>query len=233
METERCTHLQIFYSILADLESKLGGTRHLAACSGQMNWPLRGVYFFREDGEDRADSGNGPRIVRVGTHALTATSRTSLWNRLSQHRGRVEGGGNHRGSIFRKLVGAALVKRDRLDFPTWGNGNTANGDVRNSERALECRVSEIIGQMPFLWLSIDDAARRESMRGYIEKNSIALLSNRNKPSLDLPSDGWLGHHSNKGPVTQSGLWNQHHVNEPYDPVFLQTLDRLVSATAPL
>jgi hypothetical protein len=55
------------------------------------------VYFFREAGETRCDSGNGPRIVRVGTHALKAGSSTKLWTRLSQHRGKSAGGGNHRG----------------------------------------------------------------------------------------------------------------------------------------
>jgi hypothetical protein len=34
--------------------------------------------------------------------------------------------------------------------------------------------------MPFVWLSLGDEASSESRRGYIERNSIALLSNRNK-----------------------------------------------------
>jgi hypothetical protein len=67
------------------------------------------VYFFFEDGEVRADG--GLRLVRVGTHALTATSKATLWGRLRQNRGQVggrsPGGGNHRGSVFRRHVGAA------------------------------------------------------------------------------------------------------------------------------
>lgn len=58
-----------------------------------MDWPARGVYFFREPGESRIHTGGGPRIVRVGAHALTATSRTKLWDRLSQHKGQQGGGG--------------------------------------------------------------------------------------------------------------------------------------------
>jgi hypothetical protein len=63
-----------------------------------MVWPKRGVYFFFETGESRSDSGSGPRVVRVGTHALREGSRAKLWTRLSQHQGTITtGGGNHRG----------------------------------------------------------------------------------------------------------------------------------------
>lgn len=231
MDTARREHLIRFYSILDLLESHIGGSRALADCSGRMVWPKRGVYFFREPGEKRTDTGDGPRIVRIGTHALKAGSGTKLWTRLSQHRGQPStGGGNHRGSIFRLIVGAALIRRDGFDFPTWGDGNTAARDVRLGERDLECEVSRVVGQMPFLWLSIEDDAGPESLRGFIERNSIALLSNANKPSLDPPSPGWLGHHSDRERVRQSGLWNQNHVDESYDPAFLLKLDQLVSAT---
>ncbi len=74
--------------------------------------------------EMRSDHGSGLRVVRVGTHAVTTTSRTTLWNRLSQHRGVAKtGGGNHRGSIFRLIVGTALKRRDGLNKPiSWGIG---------------------------------------------------------------------------------------------------------------
>lgn len=102
-----------FYDLLAALERKLGGKRLLANCDGRMDWPPRGVYFFFEPGENRTHSGESPRVVRVGTHALASGSRTTLWNRLSQHQGvRKSGGGNHRGSIFRLHVGTALINRD-------------------------------------------------------------------------------------------------------------------------
>jgi hypothetical protein len=92
------------------------------------------VYFFMEDGEERSHSGSGPRIVRVGTHALTEASRTQLWTRLSQHRGQEKaGGGNHRGSIFRLIVGTAIIARNSYDVGTWGIGNNAPANVRASE----------------------------------------------------------------------------------------------------
>jgi hypothetical protein len=66
-----------------------------------------------------------------------------------------------------------------------------------------------------------------SRRGYIERNSIALLSKYNKPPLDPPAEAWLGRHCNRERVRQSGLWNSNHVDENYDPAFLDELDRLV------
>jgi hypothetical protein len=78
MDTERREHLVRFYSILGNLERKIGGARKLADCSGQMLWPRRGVYFFREQGEDRSDTGDGPRVVRVGTHALKVGSSSNF-----------------------------------------------------------------------------------------------------------------------------------------------------------
>jgi hypothetical protein len=182
-----------------------------------------------EDGEVRSDSGTGPRIVRVGTHALTERSGTKLWSRLSQHRGQLKaGGGNHRGSIFRLIVGTAITARSGHDLPTWGRGANAPADVRAAENALECEVSKVICAMPFLWLAIDDEPGGKSLRGYIERNAIALLSNCEKEPLDPPSADWLGHYCNRELVRKSGLWNQNHVDEAYDRAFLDRLDKLVS-----
>lgn len=229
MEHQRLEHLRRFYSSIDKLETRIGGARSLVECSGRMDWPERGVYFFRESGECRTDTGKGPRIVRVGTHALRGGARTKIWTRLSQHKGQTStGGGNHRGSIFRLVVGEALSKRDGHKFATWGKGSTASRDVRAGERILECEVSQVIGKMPFLWLSIEDEAGPQSLRGVIERNSIALLSNYNKPALDPPSQGWLGKRSDQQRVRDSGLWNSNHVNESYDPAFLNELDRLIS-----
>jgi hypothetical protein len=108
MNDERLAHLVRFYSIIETLESNIGGAKKLTECSGRVSWPERGVYFFREPGENRTDTGDGPRIVRVGTHALKSDSGTKLWTRLSQHKGpTASGGGNHWGSIFR-TVGCSI-----------------------------------------------------------------------------------------------------------------------------
>ena len=229
MLNERLSDLRDFYSLVAVLSAHVGSPRKLSQCSGRMAWPKRGVYYFMEDGETRSDSGSGPRIVRVGTHALTGTSSTKLWTRLRQHRGQGEsGGGNHRGSIFRLIVGTALIAQHGHHFPAWGQGNNAPADVRVGEVGLEQEVSQVIGAMPFLWLAIDDEPSPKSLRGYIERNSIALLSNFERVPLDPPSAGWLGHACNRERVRKSGLWNQNHVDETYDPAFLGCLEKLIS-----
>jgi hypothetical protein len=156
-----------------------------------------------EDGECRSDSGDGLRVVRVGTHALTSSSRTTLWKRLSQHKGqKASGGGNHRGSIFRLLVGSTLFKAPGATCPTWGIKNSAPPDVRVLEQPFEQEVSRIIGAMPFLWLGIDDAPGAGSMRGYVERNAIALLSNLEKPPLDPPSATGAGLPASAGRARQ-------------------------------
>jgi len=238
----RLNDLIRFYQIMGDLEQHAGGMRRLADCHGRMAWPARGVYFFFEHGENRLDTGEGLRVVRVGTHALKAGSRTSLWNRLSQHRGVFStGGGNHRGSIFRLIVGEALIAKEGMDTPTWGIGSdpgkAANKhgltreDVKMREQPVEVAVGHIIRDMPFLWLDVADDSGPDSQRGYIERNAIALLSNNEKVALDIASPGWLGSYSSRNRVRQSGLWNSNHVDEIYDPEFLSVLEYYGKQTA--
>ena len=69
MSDRRPQDLIRFYSILNQLEKTIGGARALADCRGRMKWTARGVYFFREAGENRSDTGEGLRVVRVRTHA--------------------------------------------------------------------------------------------------------------------------------------------------------------------
>ena len=230
MDTSRLDHLKTFYELIGLLEARIGGARALAECSGTRDWPRRGVYFFREEGESRTDTGTGPRIVRVGTHALKAGSGTTLRSRLSQHRGQLRsGGGNHRGSIFRLIVGTALIARDGYHCPTWDDRkSSAPAAIRAGEQALERAVSEIIGAMPFLWVGIDDEPGADSARGIIERNAIGLLSNYGKEPIDPPSSRWLGHYCNRSRVRASGLWNANHVDEAYDPAFLDRLEMLVA-----
>lgn len=222
-----------FYELLERLERITGGRRLLSGCHGRMDWPERGVYFFMEPSERRRDSDNGLRIVRVGTHALKAGSHTTLWKRLSQHKGQNSSDrGNHRASIFRLLVGVSLLNRGGLSCPTWGVDSNAPADVRRAESALECQVSTVIRAMPFLWLPVNDPPAPDSLRGVIERNSIALLSNLNRPAIDEASSVWLGRVCDRGKarVMNLGLWNQNHVDEDYDPAFLDTLEQLIERT---
>jgi hypothetical protein len=215
-----------FYSLLAELGRREEGPRRLRDCISTGPWPRHGVYFFYEDGEDRADGSR--RVVRVGTHALTATSQTTMWGRLRQHRGRLggrnPGGGNHRASIFRAHVGTALIRSG-----DWPNGllqawvsSTQPPEWAKLEDQVERQVSHHIRAMPLLWLPVPNHSNGASDRGYIEKNSIALLSCR-AGGTDRPGSRWLGHHANNEKVRQSGLWNSNHVDDQYNPDYLTVL----------
>ena len=147
--------------------------------------------------------------------------------------------GAHRGSIFRLLVGEALIRRDNVEAAkTWGIGGDPGAaaervgctaqEVRQGEYVLEACVSQYIGGTPFSWLPIDDLAGPASVRGYLERNSIALLSNFERPPLDPPSHNWLGHCSGRERVQRSGLWNNNHVHEQYDSRFLTELEKIVN-----
>lgn len=234
---DRLAATQRFYMLLDDLAEATGGPRRLDQSDGYMDWPTRGVYFFFEPGEKRSGSGTGPRVVRVGTHAVAGGEKSTLWKRLRQHRGslRPPRSGNHRSSIFRRLVGDALGRGDGARPPeSWRRRGISRevekaylGDPRvaRAERAMERRVSRTIGRMPFLWLGVTDEGGRHSDRPRIERNAIALLSAFRASAPDPSSGGWLGLGSSYPRVRRSGLWNQNHVNEAFDPSFLDVMER--------
>jgi hypothetical protein len=225
------------YDLLGWLADVVGGARTLGDCTGYMDWPDRGVYVFLARDERREADGRR-RVVRVGTHAVSAGSDTSLWDRLRTHRGATrgtyEGGGNHRGSVFRKRVGEAIVERDGLHgaYPEWGEGSTAGRERRLDELPLERRVSDCLRGLPFLWLAVDDEPGPDSRRASIERNVIALLSNYERDAVDPRPDDWLGAHSRHEKIRDSGLWNVDHVDEDYDPAFLDDLADAVADTHP-
>ena len=217
-----------FYRILDLLAARLGGPRLLRECTGRSGCPPQGLYFFFEDGENRADGAG--RVVRVGTHALTATSKAMLWGRLRQHRGHLAGsdpgGGDHRASVFRRHVGAALIRRDGLPedlLASWLDRHRPRGERAGQEPGVEREVSRHIGVMPFLWLSVPGRGDR----GYLESNSIALLSCL-AGGPGQPGASWLGRHAERPEIRESGLWNVHHVFGHYDPAFLRRLDQLIN-----
>jgi len=228
----RLADIDRFYQLLESLQNKTMGFRYLATATGRMIWPRRGVYIFFDSGEVRTNSGVGYRVVRVGTHALNIGAKATLWDRLKAHKG-IDNppGGNHRGSVFRKHIGRALLEREYISEElsrTWGVGNAAPKDVRENERPLEIEVNHHIRKKPFLWLKVDDPPGPNSLRGYIERNAIGLLSNYQWQSrIDPPSENWLGNWSDKIEIRESGLWNVMHVGEKYDPQFLEVLGQLI------
>lgn len=95
-QQSRLNDLTRFYKVLESL-----GTPKLLAELDQSYVPKSGgVYFFFELGEERSESGNGSRVVRIG-------SSDNLQRRLGYHFGRGA-------SSFRDNLGKALVCRDGL-----------------------------------------------------------------------------------------------------------------------
>ena len=234
----RLWDLDSFYEMLYELVDHFG-LRTLGTHGSDAGWCERGVYFFFEPGEERSSSASGPRVTRVGTHAIVAHSKTHLWNRLSTHRGVIShGGGNHRGSVFRLLVGDALIARDKhLGLEYWGLKRSAPKEMtladKDLEREHEKRVSEYIRKMPLTFLPVLDSPSRFSHRLYIERNSTALPQQfslqGSRDKLDPPSQNWLGNYSTHPAIRGSGLWNDDHVTATYDPEFLRMFRTLVDA----
>lgn len=168
---KRASDLAVFYGLLDALMTR-NAMQLMRDSHGRMEWPTRGVYFFCEQRETRGQSGHNYRVVRIGTHALKSGSRTTLWTRLSQHKGQQKlGGGNHRGSVFRLLVGEAIIRREKLECKSWGIGNAAPRQVRDQEIEIERKVSEYMSALNFVVLDIGDEPSPHSMRGFIERNA--------------------------------------------------------------
>ena len=235
--------LDRFYSLLGELAQQIGGPRKLKNCTGRMDWPDRGVYFFLEPGE-RREGTDQPRVTRIGTHAVSAGSKTSLWDRLKQHYGTGSRssdhphGGAHRGSVYRKRVGEAIIEKYALheEYPDWDEQWSSiereRSTVRDEEYIMERRVSAYIREQPFLWVNVDDEANKHSDRARIERNAIALLSNFDQRTADPRHNGWLGHDSRSRHIRESGLWNVNHVEERYTDGFLNILESAIDETNP-
>lgn len=227
--------LERFYSLLGRLADAAGQGRPLRELPARSLLPARGVYFFSDPGEFRAAAPTVRRIVRVGTHALSSGAKSTLRGRLKQHLGTRSGGGSHRRSIFRLHVGAALLNRDGTRVPTWGVGSSAppalveSEALRIAEGACEKLVSEYIGSMSVFWVEVPDEAGPHSERSIIERNAVALLSNRFAP-IDSASNTWLGRFSPRPEIRDSGLWNLNYVAGVYDASFLDKLESFVALT---
>ena len=94
----------------------------------------------------------------------------------------------------------------------WRNRYSKPKEVREREYPLEQAVCQHIRKMPFLFLPINDEPGPDSMRGFIKRKTIVLLSNHEKDSLiDLPSKKWMGRWARSVGIQRSGLWNVNHI----------------------
>ncbi len=166
--------------------------------------PRNGIYILFEAGEHAHET---DRIVRVGTH----TGNNQLRARLQQHFVTE----NKDRSIFRKNIGRAFLNRTKDPFLEQWNwdlttrkakdayGNLLNRDY---QQEMERRVTEYIqDKFSFVVLEIVDKAERLKFESRII-STVSLCKGCH------PSAEWLGLHSPKAKIRQSGLWL---VNELY------------------
>lgn len=190
--------------------------------------PMQGVYFFFDESEPTRFSKAVPRLVRVGTHGVSAGSTATLRNRLRTHLGTRTGAGNHRASVFRLHVGRAIIERDQLQqrYPNWGKGQSASKDITGLEGPLESKVSEYIGNLRVLFVPVLDTAGTGSMRATIERQFITMFT-ENYCAIEQSSPSWLGRFSDKASIRDSGLWNVRDIGGEYDLKFIPLLDGLL------
>lgn len=158
--------------------------------------PSDGVYFYYEQGEStRCADEIFERIVRVGSHRKMA----GLPRRLIDHYW-----ANKDGSVFRKHIGCALIRRDGMPedcLRSW----IAKGQPY--DLTLENEVdSSLRTRFKFRTLLVPQASERDSL----ERNLIAFLS---EAGVSTPSEAWLGLFSPYPEIRKSGLWNVRHVEE--------------------
>ncbi len=189
--------------------------------------PEKGLYLFFEPGENRRES-IIPRVTRVGTHGVSLGSKSTLWHRLKTHLG-TQSGGNHRSSIFRLHVGAALIAKNNFVCDSWGIGQVADRQTVDQEQAVEMAVSSYMRQLHVGWLSIPDDSSSKSDRAVLEASIIGFLSGKQAP-LDPPSPDWLGLYSPKETIKSSGMWNLKAMHSNPQPGFLDMLEYFVDVT---
>ena len=186
----RCKILKCYLNKFYELINKLEKFESIDEFLKSEQKYSKGVYFLFDPAEKINNGYN--RIIRVGSHGLSAGVKSNLKGRLRQHKGFINGGGNRRASVFRRHVGNAIIKKENFD----------ENQVR--DEVLEKMISDYINSLPLAVLLFEDDADK---RRIFEKNSIRILSNC---SENFNKD-WLGSFSIDEKISKSGLWNIQHV----------------------
>lgn len=183
-----------------------------------------GLYFFYEQGETSDDAPDG-RIVRVGNHPR---AEGGLRTRLDNHYRRSVGAKN--GSVFRRYIGGALLRRDDpqspclLPAPGMGHWERQHEPACPRCAPYESRVTEYIVQaVRFRVLPITNREERNRFEARLVATIAAC-------EICRPSAAWLGRFAYSEKVRESGLWNSEFVGgEPLTAEDLSRLELLVDA----
>ncbi len=156
--------------------------------------PKNGIYVLYEDGEEAHGT---KRIVRVGTH--TGDDRLRL--RLRQHFTE----GNKDVSIFRKNIGRALLNRESDPFlKQWDLELPAQAAKEKIDLKRLAEVEKMVTEyiQKHFQLSVIKVKEKED-RIDLESKIISTISRCDECK---PSAGWLGLHSPREKIRESGLW---------------------------
>jgi hypothetical protein len=186
--------------------------------TGQL--PEKGIYFFLEEGETWGHGGNLPRIVRVGSHK-NGNFRPRIGEHYVEDRKLVFGANQPAPkdrSIFRKNIGRALLRREHDPYEVaWEidrtpcRGRNDGTRVVEKEMALERNISSILrNRFTLRSLEVTEEGLRLGQDG-LEKSFIGTLA---KCGCCHSSPGWLGRHSPKAKIAESGLWLEQHLRAP-------------------
>lgn len=161
-----------------------------------------GLYFFYEKREDSEHAPSG-RVVRVGNHPR---AQDRLKARLRDHYRTREGAKN--GSVFRRYLGGALMRRDeprsRCLLPGPGAGHWEH---QGSAACVHCGRYEdevtacLRRSFRFRCVRIDDMAERNRFEGLLIASLAACPACR-------PSPTWLGLHAYSPVVSIVGTMEQ-------------------------
>lgn len=172
--------------------------------------PPNGIYLLFEDGEV---GHGGARVVRVGTH----TGEGQLPSRLQQHF--LQEAKDR--SIFRKNIGRCVLAARADPYASVWESDLTSRAARNSAPAgfdrarqleIEREVSDII-RRTFSFAAVPVRRREDRIR--LESGLASLLYSCSECG---PSAGWLGRHSPKGLIRESGLWQVNELKkEPLGP----------------
>lgn len=177
-----------------------------------------GLYFFYEKGETSRHTPDG-RIVRVGNHPR---SQDSLKRRLRMHYS-----GSKNGSVFRKFLGGAILRRMDPNSPCLqprpGQGHWEKQDMRACEdcKPIERQVSQLLKSS--FWFRCIEIEKRD-LRNTLEKKLIATIS---LCPICKPSNNWLGKFAYSDNVRNSGLWNSDYVFDQQETLDNSEFEKLV------
>lgn len=120
-----------------------------------------------------------------------------------------------------------MIARDYKDSraaKTWGSkSRPTEAGSRDAEKIIELAISEYLGRMHFVVLSVDEPSDTNTGRRIIEQQSPGLLSAGLANGIESASSNWLGRWSPHPVIQKSGLWNVDHVGGEYEACFLDAI----------